>query len=405
MFGRRGHHVFVVIAVVATVATGWAQEAASPDTRAEVIAEQQAEKAGRLAPHKPNRAEELLKEVEEILSGGFRHWHPFFDSAYRGGGFTLGGGYLAHVGDYQSLDVRASLTPSAYVRAEAEFRAPRLFDRRGTLSVLGGWRQATEVGYYGLGTAPTSRQDAAYYSFTQPYLSGSLEVRPARHWLLLAAGAEYSKWDPGPSRGPEPSIETVYTPDTAPGLTATPVYLQLFGRAAIDSRPSAGYARTGGYYSVSAHRYQDQDDRYGFGRIDYEAIQHVPVGRDAWVLSLRGKVETTYTGSRETVPFFMMPSLGGGSDLRGFSSWRFRDRHSLLLQAEWRVLVNAFFDTALFYDAGKVTASRSDLDLSGLKSDYGIGIRFHGLTATPLRIDFARSNEGLHLVFSANAVF
>ena len=47
------------------------------------------------------------------------------------------------------------------------------------------------------------------------------------------------------------------------------------------------------------------------------------------------------------------------------------------------MLVNSFFDTAIFYDAGKVTARRSDLDLEGLKSDYGIGFRIHGPAATP----------------------
>ena len=95
----------------------------------------------------------------------------------------------------------------------------------------------------------------------------------------------------------------------------------------------------------------------------------------------------------------MLPALGGGSNLRGFSSWRFRDRHSLLLQAEWRVIVNRFLDMAVFYDAGKVTARRGDLNLDGLKSDYGLGFRFHGPLSTPLRIEFAKSNEGLAIVF------
>jgi outer membrane protein assembly factor BamA len=139
--------------------------------------------------------------------------------------------------------------------------------------------------------------------------------------------------------------------------------------------------------------------------MDYEAIQHVPIGRDAWVLSFRARVETTDTKDGQAIPFFMLPALGGGSSLRGFTSWRFRDRHSLLLQAEWRVLVSPLLDTALFYDAGKVVASRSDLDLDGLKSDYGIGVRLHGPAATPLRIEFAKSNEGLALVFSAHASF
>ena len=102
----------------------------------------------------------------------------------------------------------------------------------------------------------------------------------------------------------------------------------------------------------------------------------------------------------------MLPALGGGSSLRGFTSWRFRDRHSLLLQAEWRVLVNSFFDTALFYDAGKVDGQPVGSRFrSTSRSDYGIGFRLHGPAATPLRIEFAKSNEGLALVFSAQASF
>jgi hypothetical protein len=69
------------------------------------------------------------------------------------------------------------------------------------------------------------------------------------------------------------------------------------------------------------------------------------------------------------------------------------------------VLVNRFLDTAVFYDAGKVTRRTADLDLGDLKSNYGFGFRFHGPIATPLRIELARSNEGLALVFSAKAAF
>ncbi len=374
------------------------------DTRTGRIARQQQEKASDLKPYEPGKAEALVKEIEEILMSGNRNWHPFFDNAYRGGGFTLGAGYLHHVGDYNSVDVRGSFTPSGYIRLESEFLAPRLFDRRGTLSVIGGWREATQVGYYGIGTANTSKDDEATYSFTQPYLSATLDVRPRRDWFVLTGGADYSQWKPGPGER-APSIEEIYSPETAPGLGASPTYLHVFGTVAADSRTSRGYTRRGGYYAISAHSFGDTDDLYSFRRVDYDAIQHVPIGRDAWVLSLRGRAETTYTNAGQVVPYFMMPSLGGGSDLRGFRSWRFRDRNSLLLQAEWRVLVNSFFDTALFYDAGKVTARPGDLGFTGLKSDYGIGIRLHGPFSTPLRVDLARSNEGFHIVFAADAVF
>ncbi len=102
----------------------------------------------------------------------------------------------------------------------------------------------------------------------------------------------------------------------------------------------------------------------------------------------------------------MLPALGGGSSLRGYSSWRFRDQNSLLLQAEWRIMVNRYFDLAFFYDAGKVTSHTSDLDLDGLKDDFGFGIRFHGPFATPLRVELARSRENsFSFIFSSSASF
>jgi hypothetical protein len=101
----------------------------------------------------------------------------------------------------------------------------------------------------------------------------------------------------------------------------------------------------------------------------------------------------------------MLPSLGSGSTLRGYSSYRFRDRHSLLFNAEFRWMPAVGLDMALFYDAGKVAPKRDQLDFKGMKSDFGIGARFHGPFATPIRIDMAISNEGWRLVLSGGPIF
>ena len=68
-------------------------------------------------------------------------------------------------------------------------------------------------------------------------------------------------------------------------------------------------------------------------------------------------------------------------------------------------MANRFFDTAVFYDAGKVAAHTSDLDLNHLKHDYGFGARFHTPFATVLRVDVARSQEGTTLVFATSTPF
>jgi outer membrane translocation and assembly module TamA len=61
---------------------------------------------------------------------------------------------------------------------------------------------------------------------------------------------------------------------------------------------------------------------------------------------------------------------------------------------------------AAFVDAGKVTARASDLnDFHDMKKNYGLGFRVHGPASTPLRVELAKSNEGLALVFSAKASF
>ncbi len=81
--------------------------------------------------------------------------------------------------------MRGSYTFSNYKRVEAEFVAPRIFKRRGHLSVLGGWREATQVGFYGIGTN-TSKDDRASYLFQQPYASALLTIFPTRNNSVAA---------------------------------------------------------------------------------------------------------------------------------------------------------------------------------------------------------------------------
>lgn len=379
-------------------------QAVKPPTRQSAIEQEQAAKAQTVHPYEPNKAEQLFDRLDVLLAGGRPRWHPFFDSAYAGGGFTLGVGYAPYVSAYNYFDARASYTFSGYKRAEVEFVAPRLFKRRGHLSVIGGWREATQVGFYGLG-ANTSEDDRTNYLFQQPYLSGLLTVFPTRRNLMLRGGVELTQWSQEPGEGSFPSVETRYTPATLPGLGADVTYMHTQGTVGFDWRPSPGYARRGGFYGVTLHDYSDGDDAFGFNMIEYEAIQHVPILRETWVLSFRGRVQTASEKDGQQTPFFMLPALGGGSSLRGYSSWRFRDQSSLLLQAEWRIVVNRYFDLAFFYDTGKVASSTSDLDLDGLKDDFGVGVRFHGPFATPLRVELARSREGLAVVFSSSAAF
>ena len=395
--------IAVVVLVAGTAISVVAQEPEAT-TREAAIEQAQAEKVKTLHPYVPGKTEALMNRAEDILVNGVPRWHPFFESAYYGGGFTLGAGYAHHVSPYNLLDVHGSYTILGYKRIEAELTAPRLFHRRGALSLVGGWREATQAAFYGLGMG-TSKGDRTDFDFQQPYGSGTLTLWPTRQLLMLRGGLELSQWSQRPAEGQVRSVETVYTPATLPGLGTKTTYLHSQGTVGFDWRTSPGYSRRGGFYGVTLHDYADKDERFGFRQVDYEAIQHLPILREAWVLSLRAIARTTYSKPDQQVPFFLLPYVGSGSTLRAFTSHRFRDQNGLTLQAEWRIMVNRFMDTAVFYDTGKVAARRADLDLDGLKSDYGFGFRVHGPFATPLRIEVARCSEGLRLVFSTSPIF
>ena len=86
----------------------------------------------------------------------------------------------------------------------------------------------------------------------------------------------------------------------------------------IDWRPSPGYARRGGLYQVRYHRYAGGVD--DFERVEGEVVQHVPLVRENWVLSLHGHADSILSDDA-VVPY--LPSLGGGDTLRGYSGWQF----------------------------------------------------------------------------------
>jgi outer membrane protein assembly factor BamA len=94
------------------------------------------------------------------------------------------------------------------------------------------------------------------------------------------------------------------------------------------------------------------------------------------------------------VPFFYQPTLGGSQTLRGFREFRFRDRNSLALTAEYRWEASWLLDGAFFVDAGKVAFDRQDLNLRDLDVSYGVGFRIHSNSAFAARLDLAFSREG-----------
>jgi hypothetical protein len=376
--------------------------AEAQETRAAEIAAEQARKATELKLREPSDAERWAVALRREFLLDPSGFYPYFASVYSGGGFTLGAGYRQFFGNNTHWDVKGLYSIKGYKLIELSMDS--WGHAKGRVDVHGrvGWRDATQVAFYGVGL--DTPQDGSNFRMKQTYFAGDVQVRPGGY-TVFGVGAAYEDYSLEEGTGTTPSIEDMFTPDTAPGLGDNPEYLHTMASGGIDWRPAAGYARRGGLYQITYHNYADRGEVYSFDRVDGEIVQHIPILRENWVVSLHGLVQTTLDDD-DTVPYFLLPSLGSGSTLRAYPSWRYRDRHSLLLTGEVRWIPNRLgLDMAVFYDMGKVTRRWDDLSLKGLKSDVGIGVRFHSPIATPLRIELAYGREGMHLVFAGSAAF
>jgi hypothetical protein len=378
--------------------------ASAQETREAAIAAEQREKAARLAPPQRHWAEQLLLGVRQTFvqqqPSGF---YPYFDSVYSGGGFTLGAGYRYFTGDRTHFGVQGLYSAKGYKLIEANALSPGHWSGRLDVRAFAGWRDATQVAYHGLGIDSPEDTGAAF-RMQQTFGGGEVTVRPQRY-VVLTAVASYEHYALKDPTGDFVSVEADYSPAVAPGVGADPSYLHTTASAAFDWRPGADYARRGGLYRIARHHYADRDGIYSFDRLDTELVQHIPILRENWVVSMRGRLETTL-GDDDQVPYFLLPALGSGSTLRGFSSWRFRDRHAVLVTGEWRWIPSRLaLDMAFFYDAGMVAPRLDAITLGSFVSNYGIGVRFHGPARTPLRVELARSKEGTKIVFAASAAF
>ncbi len=396
--------VALVAGLVVTAARAAAQPAPTPQTREAEILAQQAAKASRLVPAQPSPAERIVERLEPVLlataPSGF---YPWFGSVLGGGMLGVGAGYRTVYADTGHLNVYGGWSLRNYRTLDARASLPTFLDGRATVDVHAKYLFADKVSFYGLGRDSDEDRKASF-TYEPTTVGASLRVQPVPY-LHLGAGIGYEQVKTSGGRR-APSVEQEFSPATAPGLGEDVDYVVTHASAAVDWRESPGYTTSGGLYRIEHRRYDARDNApWSFEATEVELQQFVPILRANWVLAFRALGTVAYGRGGDQVPFFMMPTLGSGDELRGFPNRRFRDRNRLLLQAEYRWRPSKFVDLAVFYDAGKVEARRGDLDTDGLKSAWGGGIRFHGPSYTALRLEVARSREGLALIVSGGPSF
>ena len=306
-------------------------------------------------------------------------WHPFFENAYSGGGFTLGAGYAHHVSPYNIVRCARQLHDPGLqahrggVHRAAAVPSPRLACR---FSAAGARRPRSAS----TASAWTPRwTTATNFDFQQPYGSAHPDVladpppvdaaRRRRAVAVVAAARRgelpigrrrSTRLRPCPASAPRPPICIRRAPS---GSTGAP-------RPAI--RDAA--ASTASRCTITPTRTSSSASGRSTTRRSSTFRSCAKPGSSRCAAWPRPPTARTISRSRSSC------CRRSAADRRCAASAAAASatRTACSLQAEWRIMVNRFIDTAFFYDAGKVAARRADLDFDGLKSDYGFGVRFHG---------------------------
>ena len=268
--------------------------------------------------------------------------------------------------------------------------------------MLGGWREATQVGFYGIGTDTSEGRphelplQAAIRLGALDGLSDAQISDAARRRRVHRSGRRNR------ARAAFPSVETRYTPETLARAGREVTYLHTQGTVGLDWRTSPGYARRGGFYGATLHDYNDRDDVSASRWPNTRPSSTSDPARGLGALVPRPRPDRVRQGRSAD------PVLHAAGARRRIVAARLQQLalprpEQPAAAGEWRIMVNRYLDMAFFYDAGKVAAAHVGSRLRRLKDDYGFGLRFHGPFATPLRVELAKEPRRLAFIFSSSA--
>ena len=256
------------------------------------------------------------------------------------------------------------------------------------------------------------------------FIGGGMVGAQLHSRWAVATGLSYQTADP--RRAPALDFTPVRPPGAEVEDLTTARYLRYQARLEWDSRDVQHrhgigdrftpridplterpfHPRHGTFVSAHADRFQELSAVDGtFNQVTAE-VQHYRSFWNAYhTLALRHRSVFTGIENNARVPFYQLPHVGGPYTLRGFRNFRFRGRHTLLFNAEYRWRVWHFADMVLFGDAGKAMDDAASWGFTNLQASWGGGLRVAAGTDILLRLEVARSHESTQLILGFSSAF
>jgi len=380
---RAGLALALTVGVSATATAQTGQSAPQDDPP---ISDRPSEPEGFV--HEPVTLERVVLFADRYLGsgGGSNGFYVNSRSPITGAGFvTIGPGYRRWYKDDRAvIDGFGGVSWRGYKVAQAKVELPKLLRSRLTFGTLYRYQDFRLVKFFGEGPDTAAADESQYHLRSHNVVVYTL-IRPAR-WFSVGTQLGWLR----------PSIHT------APG--DEPPYVHTEVSITADGRDFPNHPTRGGFVRLSAGTFRDgSSSASSFNRYESEVAGFVPVAGSRVVLALHGWLAASDAEAGQRVPFYLLPSLGGGRSLRSYADFRFHDRQMVVANAELRVALMTHMDAVVFADAGSVAARVGSLDLD--KRSYGAGLRLHTRRDTFARVDAAHGREGWRATMSLSEPF
>jgi hypothetical protein len=101
-------------------------------------------------------------------------------------------------------------------------------------------------------------------------------------------------------------------------------------------------------------------------------------------------------GSSSSLPFYRLAQSDGVLRFAGYDSERFRDKQLMLTRIEYRWAILHRMSAVALYELGEVVPRADAFSLRSAHTSFGGGLRYGMSDASTLRLEVAKSVEGLY---------
>jgi hypothetical protein len=334
--------------------------------------------------------ENYMRQKMTMWQQRIREWGftPLFGGLGEGAGFGGGAIYTLSPAEQSEIPILARATFRGYQEYDVQWRNS-VGRNDFVLETSYQWRP--QENFYGLGH-DSLLENQTKFALRQTWAGGGWQFKPVER---IRVGAGYKNaWLlalPGKRTDLPPPDELF--PDIV-GMNER-MRLQSFG-VFFEANMMQGEYEWGGRALLETS-FQDQ---LGDGKLRYftYAIQgegRMPVasGRSALIGQISVELNRERGGS-SPLPFYLHPSIGGSSTLRGFALDRYYGRNLMYANIEYRFRLNPNIQSFIFFDEGQIFNQTSDLSWLNWHRNYGLGFKLKSATGTVMGIEVGYGEDG-----------